>query len=173
MPECLPDGLAIVTYANEFSFLNDDVFENAEETEGQETLTEVLSGFALQNEHSTNNDDAVPKLSINNIKKIQTWMVSEILRINPDRELVALKLWQEFLQGGGGGDCSRAQYFRLADYIEYRNEDFGKTWVYPIGAILSWVLTYGSFRSGMLYFGRAISIPDEEKAVCSDLCRPG
>lgn len=79
-------------------------------------------------------------MSINNIKKIPTWMVSEMFRIDPDRGLVALKLWQEFLQGGGGGDCSRAQHCRLADYIEYRNEDVGKTWVYPFLGANIWQL---------------------------------
>ena len=36
MPECLPERLDIVSYANEFGFLHDDIFENADKAKVKE-----------------------------------------------------------------------------------------------------------------------------------------
>lgn len=147
MPECLPERLDIVSYANEFGFLHDDVFENAEKTKGEEALNEMIEGFQTECFTASAN-----QAKSSGKRLLQSKMVLKMLSIDRERALTAIQMWTKFLEMGGGG--GETQFNKLADYIEYRIEDVGK---------MTW--------SGLLMFGCAITIPEHEKQACSDLCR--
>ncbi|KAK4445810.1 isoprenoid synthase domain-containing protein [Podospora aff. communis PSN243] len=143
IPECLPERLEVVSYANEFAFLLDDMVEKADRETGNATITEMLEhGFLL---------GATEKSSGTRI--LQCKLALKMLSMDRDRAQTALNLWAEFLtKGGGRGDI---QHAKMDEYIEYRIEDVGRA---------LWI--------GSLLFGCAITIPPHETDVLVHLCRP-
>ncbi|KAK0643758.1 isoprenoid synthase domain-containing protein [Cercophora newfieldiana] len=149
IPECMPDRLNIVTYATEFAFLQDDAYEGGfEETE---------FGSAISQAERTNTK-GLP--STKNARKIQAWIISKILSIDPVRGKLALNAWKSFYESnkitGLAAKEVRETFLTLESYFRYRLEDLGC-----------------QYWTGMLIFACGLDIPEHEMPLCRDMCRPG
>lgn len=80
----------------------------------------MIEGFQAE---STNGSAHEEKSS--GKKRLQSKMVLEMLSIDRERALTAIQMWTKFLERGRGGGETR--FHKLADFIEYRIEDIGKT----------------------------------------------
>ncbi|KAK3345873.1 isoprenoid synthase domain-containing protein [Lasiosphaeria hispida] len=146
VPECLPDRLEIMGYATEFAFLQDDVFEN--EDRGADALNDMLEGFQHVSIDGPARQD---KQSAS--RKLQSKMILEMLSIDRERALTAIKSWSKFLEAGGGGGCAAA-FTNMDDYVEFRIQDIGSV-----------------VLGGFLKFSLAITMSEEEDRACADLLR--
>jgi hypothetical protein len=158
LPECLPDRLSIIAYATEFGFLEDDTFENDDAAHGAGILSEAMQAIADMNSNRTASFmlGAGGRRSAKNARKMQAWIISKMLAIDPVRGKQAMNAWQSFLEWGGGGAASKKEFDKLDEYIDYRFEDVG---------IRYW--------AGMIVFGCALTISPEEMVPLEALCRPG
>ena len=159
LPECLPDRINIISYATEFGFLEDDTFENDDTAHGEGILTEAMGAIADMNNNRTTPMAGTPmkgQRSAKNARKIQAWIISKILSIDPIRGKYAMNAWKKFLEWGGGGAASKNAFDNLEAYLNYRFEDVGcRYW------------------AGMIVFGCAIDLTEEEERISWDICRPG
>ncbi|KAL4747484.1 hypothetical protein BDW72DRAFT_206440 [Aspergillus terricola var. indicus] len=147
VPECLPERLEIVSYANEFAFLYDDKMEelidSKTETHAQnaDTVVKLLSNEEGSRIHMQ-------------AAKLQAQVITEMAAIDPERASTTEKAWTRFLQLAAH---SRSRQLRtLKEYLPCRIIDAGE---------LVWF--------GTLTFGMALSIRDEELELCMKLARPG
>ncbi|KAI0404815.1 terpenoid synthase [Xylaria palmicola] len=107
MPECLPDRFEIVSYANEFAFLHDDI-EN----------DKVLNAFREGARNGT--------IDILNSGKrqMQAKILNTMISIDRPRALAAMRAWAAFMEQGAGRQHHQ-QFQTLDEYLPYRTKDVG------------------------------------------------
>ncbi|KAK5658229.1 hypothetical protein OQA88_2204 [Cercophora sp. LCS_1] len=106
IPECLPERLYAVSYVNEFSFLKDDVFDEAEGEERDNLFSEMLAG--LQGKQPSMGGTPETK--------------RQMMKIDKERAAIVLSLWVEFLEKVRAG----REFDDLDDYLAWRIDDVGK-----------------------------------------------
>ncbi|KAI0520768.1 terpenoid synthase [Xylaria bambusicola] len=109
MPECVPDRLEIVSYANEFGFLHDDIMND-----------EAMNAF---HEGSQNGKIDVLK---SGKRHMQAKILNTMMSIDRPCALVVMRAWTIFLERGSGRQHDR-QFQTLAEYLPYRCNDAGQT----------------------------------------------
>ncbi|KAI9891309.1 MAG: hypothetical protein M1814_002822 [Vezdaea aestivalis] len=148
VPECSPDRLEIISYANEFAFLHDDVTDNVDQEKGDIANDEMMEAFR----------EGATKGSIESKdygkKQIQSKMLLEMLSIDRERALTTMKAWATFVELASGRQ-HHTRFATLDEYIPYRVIDVGEM-----------------FWFGMVTFGMAITIPEDEIDLCRRLMRP-
>ncbi|KAI5866412.1 terpenoid synthase [Durotheca rogersii] len=146
IPECLPDRLEVVSYANEFALLYDDEMEklDLQSPPSSREILEVFGDDALENQVDA---DARPE------KRLQARLFSRMLAIDSARAAVAMKAWAASVQLAARTRLTT--FATLDEYIPARVVDVGE---------LIWF--------GMVTFGMALSIPPEEHDLCMELARP-
>ncbi|KAF5987601.1 dicarboxylate carrier protein [Fusarium bulbicola] len=146
IPECRPERLEIVSYANEFAFLYDDDMETRELKRPTKDLDSFLQPFVTPALEA----DARGRPE----KRLQAQIFSEMIAIDHRRAITTIKAWASFVQLASR---TRVMPFEtLEEYIPARVIDAGE---------LIWF--------GSLTFGMGLTIPDEEYDLCMSLARPG
>ncbi|KAK4220764.1 isoprenoid synthase domain-containing protein [Podospora fimiseda] len=148
VPDCIPERLFIVAYATEFAFLNDDFFDNAEQGKALESRDGAIVGLTVPDAMMSPDKQSE---RAKGIQKLQSWLISEMMAIDPERAMLTVKLWTDYLKEG---TCSRVEYCNVTDYLQYRLDDVG-----------------GKFWEAMIKFGTGITIPDHEKQISDDISR--
>ncbi|KAI1139409.1 fusicoccadiene synthase [Hypoxylon sp. FL0543] len=147
VPECLPERLEILGYANEFAFLYDDNAENLDTNSNPDESARFLEPFDQGILNQRVDLHSRPE------KRLQVQVLSEMMAIDSARAVTAMKAWGEFV-------CSaarcRAPFTSMKEYVPARIIDAGE---------LIWF--------GFLTFGMALTIPDEELELCTQLAKPG
>ncbi|KAJ4294097.1 hypothetical protein N0V90_007787 [Kalmusia sp. IMI 367209] len=148
IPECIPERLEIISYANEYAFLYDDEMENLDLKnfkEGRDDMLHVFGDDALNEKVS---DEVRPE------KKLQAKMLAEMMAIDRSRAITTMKAWAKFVQLASR---TRSEPFETLDeYLPSRAIDAGELFWY-----------------GMLTFAMALTIPPTELDLCMRLARPG
>ncbi|KAK4222263.1 isoprenoid synthase domain-containing protein [Podospora fimiseda] len=153
VPECLPERLETISYANEFAFLYDDEMETLD-------LKNVDQGVAgaemLEAFQGTGDMDCNPRdlSSLRPEKRLQAQIFAEMIAIDPVRAKTSMKAWARFVQLAS--QTRLKPFDTLQEYIPARVIDSGE---------LIWF--------GTLTFGMALTIPEEECHICMELARPG
>ncbi|KAK1245660.1 hypothetical protein MKX07_004729 [Trichoderma sp. CBMAI-0711] len=148
VPECLPERLEIISYANEYAFIYDDEMENMDLENISTAEPGILDTFYKGVLDSKTDGKSRPE------KRLQAQILKEMLAIDPPRAITTMKAWARFVQLASQ---TRASPFRtLAEYVPARVVDAGE---------LIWF--------GTLTFGMGLTIPDEEYDLCMELARPG
>ncbi|KAL7929436.1 isoprenoid synthase domain-containing protein [Trichoderma chlorosporum] len=148
VPECLPERLEIISYANEYAFIYDDEMESLDLENVSAASPEILETFKKGVLDSKTSSNSRPE------KRLQAQILKEMIAIDPQRAITSMKAWARFVQLASQ---TRASPFRtLAEYVPARVIDAGE---------LIWF--------GTLTFGMALTIPDEEYDLCMELARPG
>ncbi|CVK85946.1 uncharacterized protein FMAN_06592 [Fusarium mangiferae] len=146
IPECRPERLEVVSYANEFAFLYDDDMEMLELKNPTKDLDSFLQPFVS------------PALDVvarsRPEKRLQAQIFLEMMAIDQQRAITTMKAWASFVQLASR--TRMTPFETLEEYIPARVIDAGE---------LIW---YGS-----LTFGMGLTIPDEEYDLCMSLARPG
>ncbi|KKK19851.1 hypothetical protein AOCH_006566 [Aspergillus ochraceoroseus] len=163
VPECLPERLEIISYANEFAFLYDGEFQPDRSMISKRSLVKGSTAKDKQDMHgrdqlvdSFSKGAANPHLDsvAGNADKLQAQVIKEMMAIDSDRAITTMKAWVKFLQLASR---SRSQpQHTLEEYLPGRIIDAGE---------LIWY--------GTLTFGMALTIPDDELELCMELARPG
>ncbi|KAM7213323.1 Isoprenoid synthase domain containing protein [Rhypophila decipiens] len=153
MPECLPERLEIVSYANEFAFLYDDAMEA--HLDGHNTQDPGPKHKSFFNMFRDGVMDRPTDANWRPEKHLQARVWNEMMAIDRPRAIKALAGWAMSVHLGSE-DRARTNFKSLEDYIPTRVVDFGE---------LIWY--------GALTFGVALSIPPVEFGDCMNLARPG
>lgn len=148
VPECLPERLEIISYANEFAFLYDDVMEKMDEDQGMGGNRQILDVFIEKSQKS-----GIESKDLG-AKKIQSQILSEMMAIDKERALIAMNSWSANVELTAGRERS-APFTTLEEYLPYRTIDAGE---------LLWF--------GTVIFGMALTILEEELDLCKQLARP-
>ncbi|KAI1498011.1 isoprenoid synthase domain-containing protein [Biscogniauxia marginata] len=148
IPECLPERLEIISYANEFAFLYDDAMEDLDLKNPSNRTPGLLDTFGDNVLDPTVRPKSRPE------KQLQAKVFSEMRAIDSVRAVTSMKAWATFV---GLAARTRSQPFRtMEEYIPSRIIDAGE---------LIWF--------GTLTFAMALTIPQEEYNLCMELARPG
>nr|AHY23928.1 terpene synthase [Hypoxylon sp. E7406B] len=147
VPECLPERLEILAYANEFAFLYDDNMENLDLKSRPDESAKFLEPFSQGVLNQRIDLHSRPE------KRLQAQILSEMMAIDSTRAVTAMKAWGEFVLSAAE---SRAPFKSMEEYVPARIIDAGE---------LIWF--------GFLTFGMALTIPDEELDLCAQLAKPG
>ncbi|KAM7190054.1 Isoprenoid synthase domain containing protein [Naviculisporaceae sp. PSN 640] len=152
IPECLPERLEIISYANEFAFLYDDAMEELlDDQEGRPENQRNDSLIAMFREGVMN---AETEGQCRPEKLLQAKILKEMMAIDKPRAVTAMKAWASFVQLASQ---TRAQtiFSSLNEYIPARVVDVGE---------LIWF--------GTVTFAMALTIAPEEYQLCMKLARP-
>ncbi|KAH7048409.1 isoprenoid synthase domain-containing protein [Macrophomina phaseolina] len=147
VPECLPERLEIISYANEFAFLYDDMVDNVSKEEGDKLNDQLMAAFQ---EAATTGKITQ---ALTGKRYVQAQMLLEMMAIDKPRALVAMKAWAEFAELASGREHF-TDFASLDQYIPYRILDVGEM-----------------FWFGMLTFGMGLTIKEEEIEECRLLSR--
>ncbi|EME87121.1 uncharacterized protein MYCFIDRAFT_132843 [Pseudocercospora fijiensis CIRAD86] len=150
VPECIPERLEIISYANEFAFLYDDATELETEDNMNSENDKMMQGFLTDALSSRPPKD----LDSSGKMRILTQMVSEMMAIDKKCAVVTMRAWSEFLRVGSSRQHGTI-FTRLEDYLPYRVKDVGEMFWY-----------------GVVTFGMALHIPDHEMEACHRLMEP-
>ncbi|KAJ5808864.1 geranylgeranyl diphosphate synthase [Penicillium riverlandense] len=143
VPECLPERLGVLGYANELAFLHDDVTDVADY--GDLHNDDLKAAF--EEAASTGRIEG----SASGKRAIQAHIANEMMKIHKQHAITTLQAWAKFAELGSGRQ--HTTHFKTEkEYIEYRMIDIGTMFWY-----------------GMVTFGMGISIPEEELDMCHDL----
>ncbi|KAF2866148.1 isoprenoid synthase domain-containing protein [Massariosphaeria phaeospora] len=148
VPECLPERLEIISYANEFAFLHDDVTDVATQAVIDKENNDMLSAFSqIAN---------TGRASFRNFgkKRIQGQILLEMMALDRPRALTTAKSWATFVQTASGKEHHK-NFKTLDEYLPYRSIDVGQM-----------------FWHGMVTFGMALTIPEHEMPLCEKLMLP-
>ncbi|KAM7201355.1 terpenoid synthase [Rhypophila sp. PSN 637] len=161
IPECLPERLEIMSYANDFAFLYD----------GMGTFMFLMQWETHLDGHNTQDPGPKHKSFVNMFrdgvmdrphdanwrpeKQLQARVWTEMMAIDRPRAIKALAGWAISVDLGSEYRA-RTNFKSLEDYISARVIDFGERIWY-----------------GALTFGMALSIPPVEFGDCMNLARPG
>ncbi|KAI1292698.1 isoprenoid synthase domain-containing protein [Xylaria venustula] len=148
VPECLPDRLELVSYANEYAFLYDDDMEELDLQNLKSNAHSILDTFSQDALSSEIGPGARPE------KRLQAQILSEMMSIDAPRARTTMKAWAKFVQLAAKTRLSN--FKTLETYIPARVVDAGE---------LIWY--------GTLTFGMGITIPTGEKHLCMRLAKPG
>ncbi|KAI0448819.1 geranylgeranyl pyrophosphate synthase [Xylaria acuta] len=146
VPECIPERLEIISYANEFAFLHDDVIEVASKDVRDASNDEMLQAFEEGAQTGKIEDNGA-----SGKRKIAAQILKEMMEIDSERAMVAIKSWATFVEYASGRQ-HHVHFNTLEEYIPYRCLDVGYM-----------------FWHGLVTFGCAIAIPDEEAAETREL----
>ncbi|KAK3392844.1 isoprenoid synthase domain-containing protein [Podospora didyma] len=151
VPECLPERLEIISYANEYAFLYDDKMETLDwklrpDERGPGLLEMFIAGVE---------DDAIQAVleKVRPEQRLQVQILAEMKAIDPSRAKTTMKAWARFVQLAS--KTRTKPFATLLEYIPARVTDCGE---------LVWF--------GTLTFGMGLTIPDEEHSLCMELARP-
>ncbi|KAF9889737.1 hypothetical protein FE257_007043 [Aspergillus nanangensis] len=143
VPECLPERLGVLGYANELAFLHDDVTDVADY--GDAHNDDLKAAF----EQAANTGQIAESAS--GKRAIQAHIANEMMKIHKQHAITTLKAWAKFAELGSGRQ--HTTHFRTEEeYIKYRMIDIGTMFWY-----------------GMVTFGMGISVPEEELEMCHSL----
>ncbi|KAK8061886.1 Fusicoccadiene synthase [Apiospora phragmitis] len=151
VPECLPERIEIVSYANEFAFLYDDAMEQIDlqrrlEAAGTDPFLETFGSRDLL--------DLTPEPTARPEKRLQARILAEMKEVDPVRAVTTMKAWGRFVQLASE---TRARPFdTMEEYVPSRVIDAGE---------LIWF--------GTLTFGMALTIPEQDIPACMELARSG
>ncbi|KAH8728004.1 fusicoccadiene synthase [Phaeosphaeriaceae sp. PMI808] len=148
MPECLPDRFELVSYANEFAFLYDDATDIEEQELCDAENADLLEGFRTEAVTARLTNKSPGK------RQMQAKILTEMLQLDRERAMVAIKAWATFVEQGCGSK-HHTSYKTLAEYLPYRCRDVGHM-----------------FWHALVTFGCALTIPDDELDLCSQLVQP-
>ncbi|KAF2967118.1 hypothetical protein GQX73_g6441 [Xylaria multiplex] len=148
VPECLPERLEIISYANEYAFLYDDEMEKLESQPKGSSMHGILETFGP---HALSGDvgPATPPE-----KRLQAQILLEMIAIDRPRAITSMKAWARFVQLAA--ETRKLRFETLDEYIPARVIDAGE---------LIWY--------GTLTFGMGLTIPDNELDIAMKLARPG
>uniref|UniRef100_UPI0035CD3D5D Fusicoccadiene synthase n=1 Tax=Phomopsis amygdali TaxID=1214568 RepID=UPI0035CD3D5D len=151
VPECIPERLEVISYANEFAFLHDDVTDHVGHDTGEVENDEMMTVF-LEAAH-TGAIDTSNKVDIRRAgkKRIQSQLFLEMLAIDPECAKTTMKSWARFVEVGSSRQ-HETRFVELAKYIPYRIMDVGEM-----------------FWFGLVTFGLGLHIPDHELELCREL----
>ncbi|GAW23081.1 hypothetical protein ANO14919_126310 [Xylariales sp. No.14919] len=149
VPECIPERLEIISYANEFAFLHDDVIEVASKDVRDASNDEMLQAFEEGAQTGKIEDQGA-----SGKRKIAAQILKEMMEIDMEKAMVAIKSWATFVEYASGRQ-HHVHFNTLEEYIPYRCLDVGYM-----------------FWHGLVTFGCAITIPDEEAAETRELLTP-
>ncbi|KAK7935351.1 hypothetical protein PG985_000846 [Apiospora marii] len=151
VPECLPERLEIVSYANEFAFLYDDAME---QIDLQRPLEVSVADPFLGTFDSRDLLDLAPEPTARPEKRLQAQIFAEMRKLDPIRAETTMKAWGRFVQLASE---TRARPFNtMEEYVPSRVIDAGE---------LIWF--------GTLTFGMALTVPERDIEACMELARPG
>ncbi|KAI1276913.1 fusicoccadiene synthase [Xylaria sp. FL0933] len=149
VPECLPDRLELISYANEFAFLYDDKMESFDlRKDFKRETTIMLDAFgdgALDRKFNAKSGQE---------KRLQAQMLSEMMALDSTRAVTSMRAWAKFVQLASRTRLS--PFETLEEYVPSRVIDAGE---------LIWF--------GTLTFGMALTIPDDEYEMCMEMARSG
>ncbi|KAF2965249.1 hypothetical protein GQX73_g8313 [Xylaria multiplex] len=149
VPECLPDRLELISYANEFAFLYDDKMETFDLKKSfEKETTKMLDAFGDEALDLRVSSKSGPE------KRLQAQMLSEMMAVDPARAVTSMKAWARFVQLASRTRSS--PFETLEEYVPSRVIDAGE---------LIWF--------GTLTFGMALTIPDDEYEICMEMARSG
>ncbi|KAF2735646.1 terpenoid synthase [Polyplosphaeria fusca] len=155
VPECRPERLETVSYANEFAFLYDGEQFSLMSPKSLKDLSteqpnqpELLSVFNSDIFSQKVDEMTRPE------KRLQTQILKEMMGIDPKRAVTTMKAWATFVQLASR---TRSTPFEtLGEYLPSRIIDAGE---------LIWY--------GTLTFAMALTILEAELDLCFSLARPG
>ncbi|KAK0614967.1 isoprenoid synthase domain-containing protein [Bombardia bombarda] len=152
VPECLPERLETIAYANEYAFIYDDEMEKLDLKQipevGAPGILETFSNGVFEHEVQGGLDKARPE------KRLHAQLLAEMMAIDPLRAKTTMQAWARFVQLASR---TRMKSFgTLLEYIPARVIDAGE---------LIWF--------GTLTFGMGLTIPDKDYGLCMELARPG
>ncbi|KAI1653875.1 fusicoccadiene synthase, partial [Daldinia decipiens] len=146
VPECLPERLEIISYANEYAFLYDDELETLDlknYSGGSPGILETFSGDPFNQRVASNSRPE---------KRLLAQIYSEMECIDPERAKTTMKAWVKFVQSAAKARTGPID--TLKEYLPARIIDAGQ---------LIWF--------GTLSFGLALTIPDDEYDLCHELAK--
>ncbi|KAK7911045.1 fusicoccadiene synthase [Apiospora marii] len=135
VPECVPNRLGVLGYANELAFLH-DVHEKS--NDGDAHNDDLKATF----EQLAQTGDI--RKATSGKRAIQAHIAREMLKLHKEQATVTMRAWAKFAELGSGRHHD-THFKTEAEYIKYRMIDIGTMFWY-----------------GMVTFGMAISIPEEE-----------
>ncbi|KAI0013032.1 fusicoccadiene synthase [Xylariaceae sp. FL0662B] len=148
VPECLPNRLEAISYANEFAFLYDDGMESLDlKKNSRESAVGFLETFGAGALDFKVDSKVRPE------KRLQAQLLAEMMAIDRKRAITSMKAWARFVQSAA--QTRSLPFETLDEYMPARAIDAGE---------LIWF--------GTLTFGMALTIPDEEIDLCMELARP-
>ncbi|KAI1857352.1 uncharacterized protein JN550_013232, partial [Neoarthrinium moseri] len=173
VPECLPDRLEVISYANEFAFLHDgksipvirshnqpsaltleaDITDSVEFEEGEIENDEMQDAF-LEAARMGSVDTATQEARRKGKRQIQSQLFEEMLSIDPECAKITMKSWAQFIQVGSSRQ-HETRFNTLTEYFPYRIMDVGEMFWY-----------------GVVTFGLGLRIPDHELDLCRSLMAP-
>ncbi|KAF2996753.1 terpene cyclase [Neopestalotiopsis sp. 37M] len=155
MPECLPERLEVISYANEFAFLYDDVLEelNLDDAQNKQDTNE---GFLATFNDKCFSDQTAWGLTGKGRPemRLQAQIFAEMMVIDPERARTAMKAWAKCVQLTA--KTRETRYETLAEYVPARNIDAGEL-----------------FWFGLLTFGMGLTIPESEYKSCMEMASSG
>ncbi|KAK8001763.1 terpenoid synthase, partial [Apiospora marii] len=136
VPECVPNRLGVLGYANELAFLHDDI-------------TDIVSVGDAHNDDLKATFEQLAQTgdirkATSGKRAIQAHIAREMLKLHKEQATVTMRAWAKFAELGSGRHHD-THFKTEAEYIKYRMIDIGTMFWY-----------------GMVTFGMAISIPEEE-----------
>ncbi|KAH6844759.1 putative geranylgeranyl diphosphate synthase [Chaetomium sp. MPI-CAGE-AT-0009] len=143
VPECLPERLGVLGYANELAFLHDG--SDSWQLQGDAHNDDLKVAFE-QGALTGNIEKAA-----SGKRAIQAHIAREMLKIHKEQASVTMKAWAKFAELGSGRHHD-THFKTEAEYIKYRMIDIGTMFWY-----------------GMVTFGMAISIPEDEVDLAHEL----
>ncbi|KAK0639609.1 isoprenoid synthase domain-containing protein [Cercophora newfieldiana] len=153
IPECRPERIEIIAYANEMYFLHDDVVEDSDKGEGDRLNDALLEGFLpeqnLSAKTAMSNETTVPGRQI-----VQRKLIRAMMAVDRTLALKTMAIWTSFLETGCGRS-NHTVFDNFDEFMQYRVLDVGK---------LYWV--------GAITFGMGITLSESELDVCYSLCHP-
>ncbi|KAI1840688.1 hypothetical protein JX266_013095 [Neoarthrinium moseri] len=173
VPECLPDRLEVISYANEFAFLHDgksipvirshnqpsaltleaDITDSVEFEESEIENDEMQDAF-LEAARMGSVDTATQEARRKGKRQIQSQLFEEMLSIDPECAKTTMKSWAQFIQVGSSRQ-HETRFNTLTEYFPYRIMDVGEMFWY-----------------GVVTFGLGLRIPDHELDLCRSLMAP-
>ncbi|KAG8158274.1 hypothetical protein KVR01_012035 [Diaporthe batatas] len=151
IPECIPERLEVVAYANEFAFLHDDVTDNVSHETSEIENDEMMSAFLEAAHTGTIGNSKKGDARLQGKKRIQNQLFLEMLAIDPECAKTTMKSWARFVELGSSRQ-HEIRFVELAKYIPYRIMDVGEM-----------------FWFGLVTFALGLQIPDHELELCREL----
>ncbi|KIK55682.1 hypothetical protein GYMLUDRAFT_248493 [Collybiopsis luxurians FD-317 M1] len=152
LPECLPERLEVLGYANEFAFLYDNFIEFVDKEQSTIEYDQIGQAFlegARTGKIFTQDTDAETKRA--GKRKMQSQMVLEMLAIDREGAIAIMKSWVGFAEAAS----NHKEFATLDEYLPFR--------LINAGAMV-WLQ--------FILFGMNLKIPENEKDKCYKLVQP-
>ncbi|KAL8663898.1 MAG: hypothetical protein Q9202_003447 [Teloschistes flavicans] len=146
VPECHPDRLEITSYALEFGFIHDDVIDKSISDASLDEMEQALGQGA--------ESGTIDEKGASGKRQIAAQILREMMAIDRGRAMVVAKSWAAGVQHSSRRE-EDTDWDTLEKYIPYRSLDVG---------YMLW--------HGLVTFGCAITVPDEEAELVKELLTP-